>query len=345
MHRSDQVSQPQCRHRFFGLALGTVLTALVASTCKHPSSALAKRTQATPPASTQPNIAPSSSVSASASRVDPPEPLERRPPPLDNPDPFAFLPVPEHGDAVVSLPLGTRDRRPIVIATHGNYDTPEWQCSVWRDIIGNDAFVLCPRGVARGDSPSRSDIRYQYVSNRHLEKEIDAAIISLRTNYPAYVGDGPMVFTGFSQGAIMGASIMARHPNRFPRAVLIEGGNRTWYAANAKKFADGGGARIVFACGQWVCHQRSTTAKRNLIKQGVEARVTFRKGQGHTYGGGVAQDVAAQFDWLVQDDPRWEHRRKVQKTNDANAIELRAVSKSSRLVQTVHDTRNSKGVK
>jgi len=147
------------------------------------------------------------------------------------------------------------------------------------------------------------------VSNRHLEKEIDAAVEALRVRFPDYVDDGPMVYTGFSQGAIMGAAIMVRHPGRYPRGVLIEGGNRGWYAANAKTFAEGGGKRLLFACGQWVCRTRSETASRQLEKQGVSAQLLFRKGQGHTYGGEVAAEVAARFDWVVEDDPRWDHRR------------------------------------
>lgn len=220
-----------------------------------------------------------------------------------------FLRVPGHGDAVVSLPLGTREPRSIVLATHGNYDTPEWQCQVWRDIVQDDAFVLCPRGAARGDSPSASDTRYHYVSNQHLEKEIDAGVAALKELYPDYVDDGPMIFTGFSQGAIMGAMIMLRRPDRYPRAVLIEGGNRAWSFASAKKFAQQGGKRVLFACGQWDCNQRATDAQRALSNAGVEAEIVFSKGEGHSYGGGVAERILETFDWVVQGDDRWEHRR------------------------------------
>jgi predicted esterase len=258
-----------------------------------------------------PQPPPPAAASSATPSLDPPAepPPDPRPPPLDHPDPFAFLPVSGFGDAVVSLPLGTRDPRPIVLATHGNYDTPEWQCQVWRDIVANDAFVLCPRGAARGDSPSPSDIRYQYVSNQHLEKEIDAGVEALRAAYPAYVDDGPLLFTGFSQGAIMGASIMARRPGRYPRAVLIEGGQRAWYAASAKAFSEGGGQRILFACGQWDCNRQALDAGRVLEKQGVASRAVFRKGEGHSYGGGVAEEIAIAFDWVIEGDERWAHRR------------------------------------
>lgn len=297
-------------HRTQGQLLVSIALFATATACQpaSPPSSVPEPTpalSAAPPAST--GVAePNASAPLSPVETTPPDP---RPPAIESPDPFVFLEVADHGDAVVSLPLGARDKRPIVLATHGNYDTPEWQCQVWRDIVADDAFVLCPRGVARGDSPSRMDLRYEYVSNKHLEKEIDAAVDALRAQYPDHVDDGPLLFTGFSQGAIMGASIMVRRPDRYPRAVLIEGGNRAWYAANAKSFAEGGGKRILFACGQWVCNQRSATAIRGLSKQGVKAQVVFSKGQGHTYGGAVATDIASLFDWVVEDDPRWEHRR------------------------------------
>ncbi len=232
----------------------------------------------------------------------PPDP---RPPPLEHPDPFLFLQVQGFGDAVVSLALGARERRPILVAAHGNYDTPESQCWIWREIVGDDGFVLCPRGVVRPDSPSRNDLRYEYVSNQQLEKEIEAGVEALDLAYPDHVDAEAIVFTGFSQGAIMGASIMARRPERYPRAVLIEGGQRVWYPAHAKAFSEGGGQRILWACGQWECHRQAVEAAKVLEKFQIASRVVFSKGEGHTYGGGVADEIRAAFSWVVQGDERW----------------------------------------
>jgi predicted esterase len=215
------------------------------------------------------------------------------------------LDVVGHGDAVVSLPLGASEPRPVVLATHGNYDTPEWQCEIWRQIVANDAFVLCPRGIPRSDSPSRSDLRYEYASRGALEKEIDAAFEALRARYSGFVDDGPRIFTGFSLGAIMGASIILRNPAKYPRAVLIEGGNRVWNVPTARAFAQKGGQGILFACGQWDCVNRSRAAGRALQQAGVVWQVLFAKGEGHTYGGRVAEQIHDTFAWLVQGDPRF----------------------------------------
>lgn len=230
-------------------------------------------------------------------------------PALQHPSGVVRLSVVGFSDAVVSLPVGATEPMPVVIAAHGNYDTPEWQCEVWRDIVQNEAFVLCPRGTARGDSPSSKDIRYHYLSQQRLAQEIDAGMEQLRASYGAYVDDGSLLFTGFSQGAIMGASLMVREPERYSRAVLIEGGDRTWTHANAKKYAEHGGQRVLFACGQGDCNSKAKGAARQLQQRGVDTRVVYSKRQGHTYGGGVADEIAAAFDWLVQGDPRWKQRQ------------------------------------
>jgi predicted esterase len=241
----------------------------------------------------------------SAEPPGPPEPA--LPPALTSPGPFASLNVAGYGAAVVSLPLGARGRRPVLLATHGNYDRPEWQCEVWRGIVGNRAFVLCPRGVARSDSPSPSDVRFTYQTARALEAEIDAAFEALKAGYADHVDDGPVVYTGFSLGAIMGSSIVARSPARYPRAVLIEGGYGAWQQ-RAKAFAKGGGRRVLFGCGQEACRASAKQAAGPLEAAGVGTTVVLAKGQGHRYDGPVAEQVKGAFDWAVEGDARWAPR-------------------------------------
>src|SRR5262245_4169896 len=43
-------------------------------------------------------------------------------------EPFEWLEVEGHGDALLSLPLGTTRKRPVVIAAHGRGSRPDWQC-------------------------------------------------------------------------------------------------------------------------------------------------------------------------------------------------------------------------
>lgn len=257
-----------------------------------------------------PRAADAMAEAPSQSAAPPPAPPPPPPPPdptlLTVPGPIIPLPVDGHPEAVVSVPIGAAGRRPVVIAAHGNFDRPEWQCQVWRGIVGDAAFVLCPRGVPRSDSPSRDDIRFTYESNQRLEQEIDAGLAALAARFPEHVDPGPVLYTGFSLGAIMGVSIAARRPGRFPRLVLVEGGHDKWTPATAKAFADGGGLRALFVCGQAWCANDAKRAATRLDRARIATKVA-RSGRevGHTYDGAVAEEARKALPWVLEGDPRW----------------------------------------
>lgn len=223
---------------------------------------------------------------------------------LSAPAPFTALEVPGHAAAVVSLPLGATSARPVLVATQGNFDKPEWQCDMWRSVVENRGFVVCPRGVKHPNSPP-GDARHRYASNAALEKEVHAALGALRARFGELVDPGPVVYAGFSQGAIMGAPILSRNPALFSRAVLIEGGYDRFLPALVKLFAKGGGERVLFACGQALCERLAGESAKALGKSGVEARVVHGAGEGHSYFGKVADEVRRSFDWVVGLDARW----------------------------------------
>jgi len=52
----------------------------------------------------------------------------------------------------VSVPLGAREPRPIMIAIHGGSDKPSLACSAWRGITEAYPFVVCPRGWGGNES-------------------------------------------------------------------------------------------------------------------------------------------------------------------------------------------------
>lgn len=215
------------------------------------------------------------------------------------------LPVEGFREAMVSLPLGATSKRPVVVALHGNYDRPEWQCEVWREITGGHPFVLCPRGIPRAGAPKSED-RWEYGGLDKTEKELFAGLEALAKRYPDYVDDGPVLFTGFSLGAILGKHVLKKHGARFPRAVLIEGGYEAWSIGMAKQYAQGGGERVLFACGQHACKQAATNAARVLGKAELDARVASAGNVGHTYDGRVADAISENFDWLIEGDARFE---------------------------------------
>jgi poly(3-hydroxybutyrate) depolymerase len=269
------------------------------------------RSEAAPPtaaagtASPVPTVAATDAPGASSADRSPTTPPAKPPLPALKGQATVALPVPGFRDAVVSLPLGTTTKRPIVLALHGNFDRPEWQCDVWRGIIGERAFVLCPRGIPRRDVPQNLD-RWEYGSQKATQQELAAAVAALQARYAEYVAEGSVLFTGFSLGAILGARIVQAEPLKYPQAVLIEGGEKGWTLGAARKFAEGGGRRVLFVCAQAGCTNRTKSAVRSLERAGVEARVASAGNVGHTYGGEVSKVIVENWDWVTAGDDRFE---------------------------------------
>ena len=249
---------------------------------------------------------PDSSVARSETEAEsaPAPPKAPSTPALSADPPIFPLHVEGFADAVVSMPTGATGPRPIVIATHGMWDFPEGLCDNWRFIVGARAWVLCVRGTPMPDHT------FYYKSGPALRKEIDAGVAALEARFGAYVDDGPMLYTGFSLGAILGAWIVTHDPARFPWAILTEGGEDKFSPDSAGVFARGGGKHVLFACGLKERVGQATYAAQVLTKAGAESRVVLGKlpdtGQFiHWYNGPVADEEKAQLDWLLDGDARW----------------------------------------
>lgn len=226
-----------------------------------------------------------------------------REPPVDPRPVRTRLAVPGHLDAVLSLPAKELGRRPVLLVAHGAGDRPEWQCDWWESALGGRAVVLCLRGSAM--YPRDPQTGYYFKNHYTLESEALAALAALEREHGDAIAPGPALYAGFSQGAIMGALILPRHPERFRRAILIEGGYDEWDVRAAERVASGGGARVLFACGQSYCASHARRSMQWLRKGGVETRLELAPGAGHTYAGGVGERVLDAFGWVVEGDPRW----------------------------------------
>ena len=184
------------------------------------------------------------------------------------------------------------------------WDFPEGLCDDQRWIFRDRAWVLCPRGRPLPDKT------FRYDSADTLAREIDAGVRALVARYPGYVDEASMLYTGFSWGAILGVAVITRAPARFPRAVLIEGGEDKWTPALAARFAKEGGRRVLFACGLRGRVPAAQQAAAMLGHAGVEAHVVLGKlpdaGQFiHWYNGPVADETRAAAPWLLEGDERW----------------------------------------
>jgi predicted esterase len=219
-------------------------------------------------------------------------------------DPLVALEVAGFQPAIVSVPVSTQRPRPIVLALHGNYDRPEWQCGVWNQVVRERAFVLCPRGIPRRGAPASAD-RWEYASPRAMKSEIEAAVAALRARFPEFVAEGPLLFIGFSLGAGYGAPLVQAQPELYSRVVFIEGGVSAWSVAAAKRFAKAGGKKLILACGQAGCLTQVKQLGPALTRAGLDTRVGGSASAGHTYDGSVAQVVSDNWDWLTADDQRF----------------------------------------
>ena len=225
-------------------------------------------------------------------------------PSLQSDPPIVPLPIAGSPAAVVSVPIGATSPRPIIVATHGMWDFPEGLCDDQRWIFRDTAWVLCPRGRPLPDKT------FRYDSADALAREIDAGVAALAARYPGYVDDGPMLYTGFSLGAVLGVGVVTRSPARFPRAVLIEGGEDKWTPSLARAYARGGGQRVLFACGLRGRLPAAEQAAAWLERAGVGARAVLGKLPGqaqfiHWYNGPIAEATRAAAPWLLGGDPRW----------------------------------------
>jgi predicted esterase len=149
------------------------------------------------------------------------------------------------GPASVSVPVGATEPRPVVVALHGHGDRPEWACGEWRGVTHAHPFVLCPHGVPARAPKGRG---LSFGSIAQTTREIDLGIQALERRFPGYVARGPLVLVGFSLGAIQGSPIVSAAPQRFPLAMLAEGGVAHWTPERLRAFREAGGRRLVFAC-------------------------------------------------------------------------------------------------
>jgi hypothetical protein len=154
-------------------------------------------------------------------------------------------------------------------------------------------FVLCLRGKAMGPGGG-----YYYPDHRALEAELVAAERAVRSTEPRVLG-GSGLYAGFSQGASMGSVMLPAHGARFPYLALTEG-FELWNLARAHAFRASGGKRVLFTCGTKECQGKARQSVRWLERGGVEARVDYASGAGHTPGGEVERALERALPWLLE---------------------------------------------
>ena len=198
---------------------------------------------------------------------------------------------------MVALP-SAKARLPVIVATHGAGGDPEWTCDAWGKRAAASAIVLCPRGRAISKKAGGG---FYYPEHFTLEKEVFAALRALEERFGAKLQKGPMLYTGYSQGATMGALFLTSHAAHFPSLILTEGGSSSFSKQSAKRFKEGGGKRVLFVCGGQGCRNRALKSAELLDRAGVEARVEYVPGGGHADWGSVGERLDAIYRWAYGD--------------------------------------------
>jgi len=210
------------------------------------------------------------------------------------------LPVEGFRDARVSVPLGAREMRPVVVALHGAGDRPEWACGSWRGVTDSYPFVVCPTGLP-GGAPNA----FVWGNDATVEREVNASVAALRRRFGDHVAPGCTLLTGFSQGAIRTVPMLARGGGWCPQAVLCEGAYDALGKSFAKAFLGWGGRRILLGCSQPYCVKIFRERETLLRGAGVDVRMVDSGERTHNLNAEMVSTLHEAWPWLVRDDDRW----------------------------------------
>jgi hypothetical protein len=198
----------------------------------------------------------------------------------------------------VAIPVGAREKRPVVLGVHGSADHPERVCERWQATLANFAFVVCPRGVPYGRGLA-------WGAPSVLAERADRAMAALRERYGPYIADGPVTYGGWSLGATLASSVVALRPGTYDRAILVEVGHTR---IDAKKTAAGlkvgRTARVIVSCATRRCIGFAKRLEREWAGPGFAIN-DGGIGRGHLFDPQMFRTLGQTIAKDVEGDPRW----------------------------------------
>ncbi len=171
---------------------------------------------------------------------------------------------------------------PVVIILHGNYDRPEWECDLWKEVAGFYGWTLCPRGIPTPWADRAAD-RWMYQSRKKAVEEIDAALRSLKATYPGQVRDDGTVLVGFSLGAMYAPNIAIESPGKYSWLYLVEGGASQLDKPRISSLKKAGVLGIGMAMSTGSNRNAAAKALGNIKKSGLKVVYVNMAGAGHSY--------------------------------------------------------------
>jgi poly(3-hydroxybutyrate) depolymerase len=213
-------------------------------------------------------------------------------PPLSEKSWLVDLPVPGYASAKVAVPLGSVHPAPVVIALHGSYDRPEWQCGSWASITGGRPFVLCPTGVPRGQ-------RFAWKSPDSTAKELRAALTALKKRFGEHVASGSVVLAGYGMGADHAIWIQKQESSFFAYLALVEGGTEKWSSTMAAAFGQRGGKRILLACSHDACVPNAQRARLFSVGAGLDVKLLTLPDERRALSPALVRALKKEWPWLA----------------------------------------------
>jgi pimeloyl-ACP methyl ester carboxylesterase len=203
---------------------------------------------------------------------------------------------------VVSLPLGAREPRPIMIALHGGSERPEHACRAWRGITEAYPFVVCPRGW--GGNEARLGWRGAADANQRIAR----AVAATKVTFGSWIEETQsVVLAGFSMGGNEVALVARRDPQTYRRIVVGDTAHNPYAALTfARDWVSGGGERALFLCTTSGCEPSMRLAARRVAREGASARLNIAPTQVHALSEPVVQSMRRDWSWLVEGSEGWE---------------------------------------
>jgi hypothetical protein len=202
----------------------------------------------------------------------------------------------------VSVPLGTREPRPMMIAIHGGSDRPERACSAWRGITEAYPFVVCPRGFGGNEAA----LGWRTTSD--TTERIARALIATKKLFPSWIREtSSVVLAGFSMGGSQVALLARSNPVLYRRIAVGDSAHDPRPALTfSAAWVKGGGERAVFLCTTSGCEPSFRNAARNVATQKAPARLNIAPTQVHGLSERVVQSMRRDWPWLVEGAEGWE---------------------------------------
>lgn len=238
-----------------------------------------------------------SAAAVDAQPLPAPSRTEHQPTSEHPPEPHPTVSALDLGDEpspVWVLPGGSKSV-PLVIGAHGAGGSPEWQCDWMATLTDVPIARLCLRGLPL----SRGTDSFYYPEHLSLGRWLAASLEKVRSAHGARLSP-PYVYVGYSQGATMGALAIQGKATPITGLLLVEGGLEGWTFERSREFRDAGGTRVYFACGTPSCNTKANKLLSTLEKAGLDAKLGYAEGAGHTPLGAVEGHVREGLRWLLE---------------------------------------------